>query len=275
MIGLLAALVLSAAPKEYLNVGYAANGSLAQRLDLYVPQAPAGKEPLVVWIHGGGWRSGSKVGGPWRSLLIEGFAVASIDYRLSGEAVFPAQIEDCKAAVRFLRLNAAKYGFDGSRIGVWGASAGGHLAALLGTSGDVKALEGASLGNEKQSSRVQAVCDFYGPIDFIAMHQGRALENDKSAEALLLGGALGIKRDLAKVANPTTYISRDDPPFLIEHGDQDRLVPISQSEDFCRALQSGGVSASFFTVPGAGHGNLGAPAEKRAVEFLKKQLGWP
>jgi len=275
MVGLLAAFVLSAAPKEYMNVGYAPNGGLAQRLDLYVPQASAGKEPLVIWIHGGGWRSGSKVGGPWRSLLLEGLAVASIDYRLSSEAIFPAQIEDCKAAVRFLRANGAKYGFDGSRIGVWGASAGGHLAALLGTSGDVKALEGASLGNDKQSSRVQAVCDFYGPIDFVAMHPGKALENDKSAEALLLGGALSIKRDLAKMANPTTYVSKDDPPFLIEHGDQDRLVPISQSEEFCRALQSGGVSASFFTVAVAWYVNLAAPAEKRAVDFLKKQLGWP
>src|SRR5262249_12029455 len=131
------------------------------KLDLYVPEKAEGKLPLVVWIHGGGWRGGTKTGTPAGGLAMAGFVVASVEYRLSGEAQFPAQIEDCKAAIRWLRANAEKHHIDPHRVGVWGGSAGGHLVALLGTAGDQKTWDVGE--NTDQSSRVQAVCDYFGP----------------------------------------------------------------------------------------------------------------
>ena len=144
---------------------YARAGAKDLLLDLYLPEGAPRPLPLVVWIHGGGWRNGAKEQTPARRLVERGYAVASINYRLSGEAIFPAQIHDCKAAVRWLRANAAKYGLDAGRVAAWGSSAGGHLVALLGTSGGIMELEGG-LGNADQSSRVQAVVDFFGPHGF-------------------------------------------------------------------------------------------------------------
>ena len=152
---------------EYKDLIYASTQQKQLALDLYIPDG-APKRPLVVWIHGGAWRAGSRAKPPALYLTAQGYAVASISYRFSQEAVFPAQIHDCKAAIRWLRANALKYGYDATRIGVWGASAGGHLAALLGTSGGVKGLEG-DLGNARESSTVQAVVDFFGPTDLPQM----------------------------------------------------------------------------------------------------------
>ena len=160
-----AALAMNAA--EHRDLVYAKTPQRELALDLYIPDG-ATKPPLIVWVHGGAWRAGSKAKPPALWMLERGYAVASISYRLSQQAVFPAQIHDCKAAIRWLRAHASKYGYDAERIGAWGASAGGHLVALLGTSSGVKELEG-DLGYNDQSSRVQAVVDYFGPTDVTAM----------------------------------------------------------------------------------------------------------
>jgi acetyl esterase/lipase len=192
--------------------------------------------------------------------------VASIDYRLTDVAPFPAQIHDCKAAIRFLRAHAKEYSIDPSRVGVWGASAGGHLVALLGTSGGVKKLDG-DFCNTKQSSRVQAVCDFFGPTDLTAWNSKLP---DKLQQALdaFLGGPAKDKAGVARAASPTTYINRGDAPTLIVHGDEDPLVPISQSELFYQDLKKAGVDATYVRVKGAGHGFPASGAEPGRDEIM-------
>ena len=263
------------------DLEYGRAGGKALLLDLYLPEKTEASLPLVIWIHGGGWAAGSKAGGPGPRLAGRGYAVASIDYRLSGEAVFPAQIEDCKAAVRWLRANAAKYNLDSRRFAAWGSSAGGHLVALLGTSGGVKDLEG-SLGNAGESSRVQAVIDFFGPTDLLQMDAQAARNPDvvskikhddpKSPESRLLGGALQENRAEAARANPIAYITRDDPPFLIMHGDRDPLVPLDQSRILYEALRAGGVEATFHIVKGGGHGFGGPEIDRMVGDFLQRHL---
>ena len=246
--------------KAHRDIAYVENGHERQKLDLYVPEKAGAPLPLLIWIHGGGWAAGSKDGcPPLRSGFTErGYAVASIGYRLSGHATFPAQIEDCKAAIRWLRAHAKEYNLDPKRFGVWGSSAGGHLVALVGTSGDVKQFDvGANLD---QSSRVQAVCDYYGPTDFTVFVTTPGYEShatDSSPEAKLIGGAVAENKDKAARVNPITYVSRDDPPFLIVHGDKDPTVPINQSQLLFDALKRAGVSAHFHTIHGAGHGGPG------------------
>ena len=149
------------------NLPYVANGHERNRLDIYLPEKPTGRLPLVVWIHGGGWEAGSKEDCPAVPLIAKGYAVASINYRFSQHALFPAQVEDCKAAIRWLRANAAKYHLDPDHIGVWGESAGGHLVAMLGTTGGIKEFDKG--GNLDQSSRVQCVVDFFGPAEMLTM----------------------------------------------------------------------------------------------------------
>jgi len=233
------------------------NAHARQVLDLYLPAA-GDNLPLIIWIHGGGWQNGSKDRPTGLQFLRDGYALASINYRLSGHAVFPAQIEDCKAAVRWLRANARKYRIAPNRFGVWGASAGGHLVAMLGTAGGVKEFDVGE--NLQVSSRVQAVCDFYGPTDFLQMdaHRvpGAALAHDSpgSPEARLIGGPIQENKEKVARANPITYIRKDAPPFLIVHGDADPLVPHHQSELLWDALQKAGVPASLYTVKGGGHG---------------------
>jgi acetyl esterase/lipase len=263
------------------DLEYARAGAKPLLLDLYLPEKPAGPLPLVIWIHGGGWAAGSKSGGPGPRLSGRGYAVASVEYRLSGEALFPAQIEDVKAAVRWLRANAAKYNLDPRKFAAWGSSAGGHLVALLGTSGDVKELEG-SLGHAEQSSRVQAVIDFFGPTDLLQMDAQAARNPDvvskikhddpRSPESRLIGGPLQENREKAARANPITYISRDDPPFLIMHGDQDPLVPLAQSRILYDGLRAAGVEATFHIVKGGGHGFGGPEIDRMVEEFLKRHL---
>src|SRR5436305_12322843 len=189
--------VLPSGIKLVRDVAYVEGGGPRQTLDLYLDQNATGPLPLVVWVHGGGWQAGSKEGaGPARLVLLgKGYHVASINYRLSQQAPFPAQIEDCKAAVRWLRAHAGEYHFDPDHFGVWGASAGGHLVALLGTSGGVKELEG-NLGNAGVSSRVQAVCDWFGPADFLA-YGDRAGAEPNSPLVKLFGGPMSDHKDLA------------------------------------------------------------------------------
>jgi acetyl esterase/lipase len=220
-----------------------------------------------VWIHGGAWLIGKKEDTVPLEWLAAGYAVASLDYRLSGDAIFPAQLHDVKAAIRWLRANADRYALDPNRIVAWGESAGGHLAALLGTSGDVAALDvGEHLD---RSSRVNAVIDFYGNVDFIADVEANPALRLKSPYTLLLGGPALTRRDLARQANPVTYISKDDPPFLVVHGDADKLVPHAQSVILVDALRAAGVPVTFYTVAGGGHGDFADPQVRKLVtDFL-------
>ena len=237
---------------------------------MYVPKGD-GPFPLILWVHGGGWEGGSKDGGgPVVNLVGRGYVVASTNYRLSRHAPFPAQIHDVKGAVRYLRANAKKYKIDPDRIGVAGASAGGHLVALLGTSGDVKELEG-DVGPKDVSSRVQCVIDFFGPTDLLKLSPANAKENPVTR---LLGGSTKDKRELAVSANPITYVSKGDPPILIVHGDKDPVVPLSQSELLHDALKKAGVDATLKVVPEAGHGNgiFTPELAKEYVEFFEKHL---
>lgn len=272
--------VVPAGVAAHHDLTYVESGHERHKLDLFVPEKSDGPLPLIIWVHGGGWQNGSKDGcPPLRNGYTEhGYAVASINYRLSGHAVFPAQIQDCKAAIRWLRSHAKEYNLDPKRFGVWGSSAGGHLVALLGTSGDVKEFDvGANLD---QSSRVQAVCDYYGPTDFLQMDAhalvGAPFKHDSkdSPEAKLLGGAIQENKDKAARVSPLTYVSRDDPPFLIVHGDKDPLVPHHQSELLFAALKKNSVSVHLHTITGAGHGQgFGGPEiEPMVSTFFDKVL---
>ena len=248
-------------------------------LDLYLPDGQAAPVPVIMWVHGGAWRKGDKSGVRLLPhLLSRGYAMASINYRLSQEAIFPAQIYDCKAAVRWLRANAGAYGLDPARIGAWGSSAGGHLVALLGTSGGVAELEGAG-GNPGFSSRVQAVCDWFGPSDFLRMDDtpGNMMHDaPDSPESQLVGGPIQENPDAVARANPITYISGDEPPFLIMHGDQDRTVPPAQSQLLYDALRAACADVALHFLAGAGHGTaeqFHAPASVQLVEaFFHRTL---
>jgi acetyl esterase/lipase len=259
--------------KAHRDLEYVRGGHERQRLDLYLPEKADRPLPVIVWVHGGAWLAGSKEGGgPSLSFVRRGYAVASINYRLSQHARFPAQIEDCKAAIRWLRANAKTYGLDPDHIGVWGASAGGHLVALLGTSGDVKELEGKD-GPADQSSRVQAVVDWFGPTDVTKM--GGSHDGPDSPEARLLGGPVQENKEKAERANPIAYVTKDDPPFLILHGDKDTTVPFSQSELLEEALRKAGLDVTFRPVKGAGHGGREFSSEenrKLVEEFFDKHL---
>jgi len=239
---------------------YAQVGQRELLLDLYRPKQPSAPLPVVLWVHGGGWRGGSK-DSPRRTLplVARGYAVASVGYRLSGEAIFPAAVEDCQAAVRWVRANAEKYGLDPNRVGAWGSSAGGHLVAMLGTCSDVETF--VTDAHRDQSGRVQAVCDWFGPTDFLRMNDfAGSIDHDAagSPESLFLGGPIQENKQLAAKANPITYVSKNDPPFLIMHGDNDRSVPYNQSELLAAALAKAGVEATLYRVQGGGHGFGGA-----------------
>jgi acetyl esterase/lipase len=197
------------------------------------------------------------------------FFVAAIEYRFSQDAVFPAQIEDCKCAIRYLRAHAARYGIDPDRIGAWGSSAGGHLVSLLGTSGDAEELEGAG-GWPEYSSRVQAVVDWYGPTDLLQM--GGTHDDPDSPESRLVGGTLQDHKEAAARANPITYLSQDCPPFLIMHGTEDRTVPPNQSELLHAAMQAKGLQSELVMVPGKGHEPLGEEATQRVYDFFSRHL---
>jgi acetyl esterase/lipase len=254
------------------DVQFGMGGQTALKLDILRPKTPPAKPmPVIVFIHGGGWQAGDRrAGAPLLAPFAErGYFCATIDYRLSGEAIFPAQIEDCKCAIRFLRAKAKEYKLDPNRIGVWGSSAGGHLVALLGTSGGEKSLEGKG-GYEKESSRVQAVCDWFGPADFNV--SANANWNAPTPVSKLLGGSMSEKKELAAKASPVTYATKDDPPFLIMHGDEDRVVPLKQSELMHAALKKAGVESTFQVVKGKGHGFRGPDVERSVADFFDRIL---
>jgi acetyl esterase/lipase len=266
------------------------------KLDLYLPPAGGGAKPMVIWVHGGGWftgdpRAGSQPGGPYKdwpgvlaALSARGYVVAGVSYRLTGEARFPAQIEDVKAAVRWLKRNAGVYGGDSSRVVAWGASAGGHLAALLGTSCGVAELEGPVRPGDP-SSCVQAVVDWYGPIDFTQLdaldfsHSNAHAPAD-SPESRYLGCPLPrCPPERLRQANAITYVDAKDPPFLIMHGDADVSVAPKESQLLLDALKKAGVKAELIYVPGVKHSFVGATPEQgkmildRVFAFIDETVG--
>ena len=250
----------------------------ALTLDLYYPREASGPSPVILWIHAAGWSRGGKQHIPILSFVSDGYALTSIELRPSGEAPFPAQIEDCKAAVRWLRGNAAKYNLDPDRIGAAGHSGGGHLSALLGTSGGVQELEGNG-DNMSYSSRVQAVCDVSGPSDLLRLYHDasdpstRTRRKDISNIDALLGGPAEQNKTKAIAASPITYVSKDDPPFLIIHGENDHSVPVSQGELLAAALKAAGVETTLEVTPRGHSVGLGQPPLLPIVKaFFDKHL---
>lgn len=267
---------LAAPPTVRKDIEFASVDGHRLKLDLYLPDESK-DAPLVVWIHGGGWRGGSKNNCPISWLTDDGYAVASISYRLTDKAIFPAQIHDCKAAVRWLRANAADFSYRTDRIAVAGSSAGGHLAALMGTSGGVKELEGAVGGNLDQSSRVDAVIDFYGATDFVLRSKTQPHRANKKGSVvyLLLGGGADRKVELAKQASAVFHVTKDDPPFLVFHGDSDKTVLPDQSERIKDVYTKAGLSIDLHVLKGAGHGgNEFYTGERRDIirAFLAEHL---
>jgi acetyl esterase/lipase len=257
------------------DLAYVTAGHARQKLDLYLP-SDRNDPPLVVLIHGGAFCMGSKEGEDPTPLLREGYAVAAINYRLSQHAIWPAQIEDCKTAVRWLRAHATEYHLDPHRFAAYGQSAGGHLAAMLGVAGDAKQFDVGE--NLEFSSKVQAVADFFGPTDFLQMDEHRLPDGQlhnpvDSPESRLVGGAIQENKDRVARANPVTYATKSASPFLIVHGDTDPLVPHHQSELLVAALQEAEVSATFYTVKGGGHGGFTDPRVPVLLkEFLARHL---
>ncbi len=261
------------------NIPYVTGGHERQKLDCFVPPHPENELlPVVIWIHGGAWLEGNKENCPALPLLGKGYAVVSINYRLSQHAVFPAQIEDCKAAVRWVRAHAKEKGIDPKHVGVWGASAGGHLVAMLGTACDKKEWEKGE--NLDCSSRPDAVCNYFGVADLttiIGQSDPKRSPIDISAPdspgSKLIGAPITKNHEKAAVASPVTYVSKDDPPMLLVHGTKDPLVPYQQSVDLCAALKKVGVDATLHSVEGAGHGNGFGQKENVAVlSFFESQL---
>lgn len=240
------------------------------KMEICAPKIKPNKPlPALVYIHGGGWNKGSKDEHARKIMgyARDGYVGVSIQYRLTHEAIFPSQLEDCKLAIRFLRANAEQYHINPDKIGVWGSSAGSHLAALLGTTGDVKELEGNG-GWPGVSSRVQAVVDWYGPANFIT-----EFANNYSSVTKLLGVKALADPDKAKRAMPGTYASQDDPPFLVMHGNKDTTIPYADSVAFSDVLKKAGVDVTLIIVDGAGHGFKEFPeANETAKAFLAKHL---
>ncbi|PTY00934.1 hypothetical protein DB346_15110 [Verrucomicrobia bacterium LW23] len=250
--------------RVYRDVPYVRGGTDLQRLDLYVNPVP--RAPLVVWVHGGGWHSGSKEWLPIRFLLGHGFSVASLDYRLSDTCVFPAPVQDCKAAIRFLRASADQFGLYALRIGMAGDAAGGYLVSLIGTSGGVLDFDkGDHLG---YSSRVQAVCSIGGPTNLGLF--GYSKPGDPFTK--FLGARIQDCPGTIEAASPLTYVTRDDPPFLLIHGSQDDLVPVAHSQALAAALREAGCNVTLEVIEGAGHSIPAGQLEDTLVPFFHKTL---
>ena len=267
------------------DIAYVPDGDDAQKLDIYTPETPADRPlPLIVHIHGGGWMGGSKFPCPVVGMVARGYVVASVEYRFSQKALFPAQIQDCQAAIRWLRANSGRYGIDPERVGVVGGSAGGHLSALVGTAGGTGTFPAIG-GNADQSDRVQAVCDIYGPTNFTTvMRQAAEDKNVKNIFTFnspgdpysrLIGTSLEGDAAKTRAVSPVHYVSDESPPTLILHGTHDALVPYAQSEEFAAALRAHGVPVWLQTLPGSGHGGpaFGKPAiVALSIAFFDRHL---
>jgi acetyl esterase/lipase len=256
--------------QQYKDLVYAKAGR-DLLVDIYLPENTP-TPYLVVWVHGGAWHSGSKENPP-KGLLENGYALASVDYRLSVEAPFPAMAQDVKAAIRFLRANAKKYGYRSDKMIVAGSSAGGHLAALIGTTNGNKELEGALGDYLTTNSDVQATIDLYGPTNFttiLSQSTPHGISVRAPALALLLGKPVEQVPDLAKLASPVFQVGPTDPPIFIAHGDQDIQVPINQSLELVGACEANKVKVQFEVVHGAGHGT----PEYNQPEFTSKMVAF-
>lgn len=257
------------------DIVYAKPGERSLMINLHMPQGIE-RPPLILFIHGGGWKGGNRKNCKIAWVAAHGYAIASIDYRLSQEAIFPAQIHDCKGALRWLRAHQEEYQYDASRIVVAGTSAGGHLAALMATSGGVKELEGDTAGHRDQSARVQGALDYYGPTDFImrSTNQPAKTEDPKGSVYKLLGGPVKENQELARLASPVTHITDDDPPLLILHGKKDTTVYLPQSERIKQIYDERGLNAQLLIEPKKWHGwNEPSSAEQNAVlQFLREFL---
>jgi acetyl esterase/lipase len=237
--------------RKFLDIPYATI-SPAQKLDIYLPDESDGLFPVIVSIHGGAFMGCDKADAqvmPMLEGLNRGYAVVAVNYRLSWEAKFPALIQDVKAAVRWIRANAPRYRFDPGKIAAWGGSAGGYLSTMLGTSGGIPELEDLSLGNPDQPSYIQAVVDWFGPTDFLKMdeqltqsglapQEGQRHNEENSPESLLFGEKITEIPEKVKAANPETYIRPGAPPFFIQHGIKDPVVPVQQSIGLAVKLKS-------------------------------------
>lgn len=246
------------------DLSYVEHGDDSQKLDVYLPEsAPEKPRPLIVHIHGGGWIGGNKFPCPFAKMVLQGYVVASVEYRFSQKAKFPAQIQDCQAAIRWLRSKSEEYHIDREKVGVIGGSAGGHLSALVGTTGGKKTFPMIG-GNEDQSDRVQCVCNIFGPANFATVMQ--QADQDRNVRNIfkfntpsdpysqLIGVDLNSDKDKTNAASPIYYVSDDTPPMLILHGTHDALVPYAQSEELAAALKAKGVPVWLQTLPGSGHG---------------------
>lgn len=274
--------------RKWLDIPYA-KASRAQKLDIYLPDTGNGPFPVIVSIHGGAFKGGDKADNqltPMLEGLRRGYAVVSINYRLSSEAIFPAQIYDVKAAVRWIKANARLYKFNPDKIAAWGGSAGGHLSTLLGTSGGVQELEDLTMGNPAKSSRIRAVVDWFGPTDFLKMDaqlKESKVKNPQvhsipdSPESELIGKNLADAPDRVRIANPETYVTSDDPPFFIQHGAIDHLVPYQQSANLASKLESviGKEKVTFELLENNDHGGPGFTTEQninKVFTFLDQHL---
>lgn len=269
------------------DIPYAALSD-SQKFDIYWPDKFDGPYPVIVSIHGGGYCTGDKIGSDalvaWQGLE-RGYAVVSINYRLSPEDTFPAQINDVKAAIRFIKAHATEYNLKPDKIAVWGASAGGTLSALVGATADVPELSDLSLGNPDQSERVQAVVDWCGPMNLLTMDdqyeesgvKGFRTNLPTSYGSKYLGGLVTELPDLAEAANPESYITPDDPPVFIQHGTEDDWVPVQQSIEYAAKLKSilGENKVYLEIMPGVAHGGIpfnNADNVKKVLDFLDKNL---
>ena len=263
--------------RTHTDLTYATVDGKDLDLDLYLPAgvpAPA----LVVWVHGGAWRSGTKAKPPM--LFVEGgMAMASLDFRQSGEARFPANVHDIKAAIRFLRAKASQYGYRADRIAIAGSSSGGHLAVLVGVSNGQKELEGTVGDFLNQSSDVAAIVDYFGASNLttiLAQSTPHGLSVRRPALELLLGALPDAEPSLARLASPVTHVDRSDPPLLIFHGDQDPQMPINQSHELQGVYEKAGLDVFFDVVHGAAHGGdafFSPDRAARALAFLRRTIG--
>ncbi|MDF1744951.1 MAG: alpha/beta hydrolase [Gimesia sp.] len=263
--------------RRITDIEYAAVDNHRLLLDLYMPEAQKNPQ-LLVWIHGGAWRAGSKSNMPLIPLVKQGYAVASVEYRLSPVAKFPAQIHDIKAAIRFLRGSASKYGYHADKIGILGSSAGGHLVALMGVTNHHRELEGDLGDFDQESSAVDAIVDYYGPTNFMTIldqSTPHGLSVRVPALQLLLGTRPEENTALAKLASPVFHVDADDPPLLMIHGDQDPQVPINQSHELHGKYKKQSLDVTFEVIHGGAHGGPEFFDEKRIklVElFLRRCL---
>lgn len=272
----LAATAAAAAPRTLTDIPYAVVDDTALRLDLYVPEGDDAP-PLVVWIHGGAWRAGSKADPP-QQFVEAGFALASVEFRQSTEARFPAMVHDIKAAIRFLRASAGHYGYSADRIAIAGASSGGHLAALVGVTNGLDALEGGVGEHLGVSSEVHAIVVYFGASNLTTILEqstARGLAIRRPSLEQLLGGAPDEVGAIARLASPVFHVDQRDPPLRLLHGDQDIQMPINQAHELQGAYEAAGLDAELDVVHGAGHGG-GAFFDEvrwgRTAAFLRRAL---